>query len=214
MEYVILDMEWNQPISKKHYIKSPVNLVGEIIQIGAVKLDSNFCLTDTFKCNVSPKFYTSMNKIVEKITNITSEDLKAGLPMKEAISLFKDFCGNDFIFLTWGFDDVPILKANLKIHKINADWIPEFYNLQLIYTHQIPNEHRQIALETAVDAVAEQKKEAHDALNDAINTYAVCKHLDLSEGLKIYAKELITKEKKKVKVIKAKKRPIDMHPKS
>ena len=53
MEYIILDMEWNQPISKSQYIKEPVNLVGEIIQIGAVKLDSNFCVTDIFKCNIS-----------------------------------------------------------------------------------------------------------------------------------------------------------------
>ena len=42
MNYIVLDLEWNQPFSNKTAIKSPVFLKGEIVQIGAVKLDDSF----------------------------------------------------------------------------------------------------------------------------------------------------------------------------
>ena len=38
--YIILDLEWNQPLSPQRMIRDPFNLGGEIIQIGAVKVDS------------------------------------------------------------------------------------------------------------------------------------------------------------------------------
>ncbi len=39
MEYVAFDLEWNQPESAEEFIKEPISFPGEIIQIGAVKLD-------------------------------------------------------------------------------------------------------------------------------------------------------------------------------
>jgi len=38
MEYIVLDLEWNQPYDASMAIKEPVHLSGEIIQIGAVKI--------------------------------------------------------------------------------------------------------------------------------------------------------------------------------
>ena len=42
MNYVVLDMEWNQAISYSDMIKEPVFLTGEIIQIGAIMLNDEF----------------------------------------------------------------------------------------------------------------------------------------------------------------------------
>ena len=36
---IVLDLEWNQPFSMRSMITTPVRLHGEIIQIGAVKLN-------------------------------------------------------------------------------------------------------------------------------------------------------------------------------
>ena len=36
MNYIVLDMEWNQPFNMKSMIKKPLMLHGEIVQIGAV----------------------------------------------------------------------------------------------------------------------------------------------------------------------------------
>ena len=50
MSYVILDLEWNGSYSKVLH-----KFVNEIIEIGAVKLDENLKVIDTFKQLIKPK---------------------------------------------------------------------------------------------------------------------------------------------------------------
>ena len=85
MNYIILDLEWNQPFNMKIMVKEPVMLSGEIIQIGAVKLNERFHLVDTFKIMVTPKYYRTMHRKVSKLTNIKTEDLQYGFPFKKSI---------------------------------------------------------------------------------------------------------------------------------
>ena len=52
MQYIVLDLEWNQsPTGKKNTVSE---IPFEIIQIGAVKLDSNFNIIDEFNMNIRP----------------------------------------------------------------------------------------------------------------------------------------------------------------
>ena len=62
MNYIILDMEWNQPFYKERALLKPVYLRGEIVQIGAVKLDEKFQFVDSFKLSIRPRFYKKMKK--------------------------------------------------------------------------------------------------------------------------------------------------------
>lgn len=39
MEYIVMDMEWNQALTFSEMVKDPVFLAGEIIQIGAINDD-------------------------------------------------------------------------------------------------------------------------------------------------------------------------------
>lgn len=48
---IVLDLEWNQPFSMRSMITTPVRLHGEIIQIGAVKLNEQLEIVDTFNDN-------------------------------------------------------------------------------------------------------------------------------------------------------------------
>ncbi len=136
MNYIILDLEWNQPFSYKHMIRSPLPLYGEIIQIGAVKLDENYHILDTFKILVSPKFYRKIHKDVLKITNITSDDLQYGFGFEIAFKHFKKWCGEDFTFLIWGDSDIDVLKSNLRLYNLDIEWIPPTYNLQIVFDKQ------------------------------------------------------------------------------
>ena len=40
VNYIVLDLEWNQTLSPKLMIRDTFNLSGEIIQFGAVKIDN------------------------------------------------------------------------------------------------------------------------------------------------------------------------------
>ncbi|MBR5317084.1 MAG: exonuclease domain-containing protein [Lachnospiraceae bacterium] len=186
MNYIVLDLEWNQPYDKKSMVKTPVALHGEIIQIGAIKLDENYHIIDTFEIMVAPKHYRKILKKVSKLTKITNEDLKRGLKFPDAFEYFKKWCGEDFIFLTWGEDDIGILNSNIVLHKLDNAWVPSTYNIQVIFDSQITREKRQVSLSYAMEKIGESALEAHDAWNDAMNTVCVCKYLDMEKGLEEY----------------------------
>lgn len=186
MNYIVLDMEWNQPYCLKMRIEKPIVLHGEIVQIGAVKLDENFNVLDTFKIMVSPKYYTKMNKKVMKLTGITTQQLKYGLPFPSAVKKFKKWCGDDFVFITWGPDDARMLECNIEIHSLDKDWLPNTYDVQLIYDSQTEKLNKQISLLEAMENMAIPALEAHDALNDALNTACICQRLDMIKGIDEY----------------------------
>lgn len=168
-------------------VKTPVSLYGEIIQIGAVKLDENYHILDTFKIMVAPKHYRKMHNKVAKLTKITTEDLQYRFPFPVAFKYFKKWCGEGFSFLTWGSDDIRILNDNMVLHKLDTAWIPSTYNIQVIFNNQIIQEKRQVSLSYAMEKIGEPVLEAHDALHDARNTVCVCLHLDMVKGLAEYA---------------------------
>ena len=202
MHYIVLDMEWNQPWDMKKAIREPIYLKGEVIQIGAVKLDDKFNISDTFKVLISPVFYKKMHSKVSKLTKIKTSDLKNGLPFNEAFEQFKLWCGEDFVFLIWGWDDIPMLKDNMIVFGADVSWLPRWYNVQMIYDQQIARENRQHSLADAMDRVGETLIDAHDAFNDAYGTARVCLHLDMQKGFEEYVHIETKRRISKLKLIK------------
>jgi len=188
MKYIVLDLEWNQARSRNQMVEKPVKLVGEIIQIGAVRLNDSFMPEAQFRMNVCPKFYPKMHGKVSRITGLTAKDLENGVPFPEAFLALSHFCGDDFCFLTWGPDDVPILRDNLLLYALDDTWIPDSFDLQVLFGMQIAKEKRQFSLEEATASLGEEAFRAHDALGDAIGTSHICRHLDMEEGLRDYAR--------------------------
>ncbi len=190
MQYIVLDMEWNQAISPKQIVREPVLLTGEIVQIGAVKLDEHFNMTDTFKIMVTPQHYTKMHYRVAQLTKLKTDDLRSGVPFPEAMARFFDFCGGDCAILTWGPDDIPMLRLNMQLHGMETESLPKSYNIQPIFDSQITKENRQCSLSYALEKVGEVPFDAHDALNDAKSTALLCRHIDVAAGIEQYAQFL------------------------
>ena len=96
-------------------------------------------------------------------------------------------------FLTWGFDDIPILQRNLRAWNLQDDWCSDWYNVQILFCNETEQPVRQRSLEFAVDYYSiERDLSYHDALHDAIYTYRVCKKLDLDYGIEHY-QEILSK---------------------
>jgi len=192
MNYVILDMEWNKPISKQRTVRQPIHLHGEIIQIGAVKVNESFEIMDTFNIMVQPKYYTKMNKMVEELTDIHTENINSGVLFPDAASAFRNWCGSDSIILTWGNCDEKMLQDNLILHGLDYEWIPECFDAQLMFDDQITMENRCFPLNYAIYCLGIKPQPAHDALNDAINTLEVIRNLEVDswiEEKRIYRNE-------------------------
>ena len=110
MQYIVLDMEWNQPWPGSYAARKvlPVEIHGEIIQIGAVRMLEDGSIADEFQVLVRPKYYKKLNSRVAKLTGIRDSDLKErGLPFNDALQRFRDWIGGECIFLTW---DLMILR--------------------------------------------------------------------------------------------------------
>lgn len=184
-----MDMEWNQAMSAQSAVfnKLPIHLRGEIIQIGAVKLTDDLQPGEEFQIDVKPIYFRKMHYKVEKLTGFDKDRLEHGVGFVEAFTKFREFCGENCTFLTWGCDDKSIMEQNIIIHDLDWDWIDKWVNLQIIYNLQTQAGRNQTGLSIAMEHFEiEQTRVAHDALGDAYNTALVCSRLDLEEGLKQY----------------------------
>jgi inhibitor of KinA sporulation pathway (predicted exonuclease) len=188
MNYIVLDLEWNQPYNVKQMKIHPFPLTGEIIQIGAVKLNERFEMTDTFKLSVCPKFYTKLHEHVKKVTELSQKSLMEGCCFQTAAEQFREWCRDPFVFLTWGYDDIPMLLDNMNVHRLDTGWIPPYYNIQVIFHSQENVEKRQYSLQAVLDYFEVEKTvNAHDAFNDAFYTAQICAKLDMPKGIVEYA---------------------------
>ena len=86
MPYIVIDLEWNQAMSAKSSVFNhlPIHLRGEIIQIGAVKLNDDFTPGEEFQCDVSPVWFRKMHYKVKKLTGFDNDRLAHGLPFPTA----------------------------------------------------------------------------------------------------------------------------------
>ena len=190
MNYIVLDMEWNQPWPGSPSARKvlPVQIRGEIIQIGAVRLTEDQQVADEFQTLIKPKYYRRLNRRVSKLTGIKETQLREeGVPMQEVMARFQEWCGEEAVFLTWGFDDITILRENLRLYKIDESWVSSWYNAQMIFNAQTDGSNAQKALKTAMEIFGiEATRPAHDALGDAYHTALICARLDLKRGIAEY----------------------------
>ena len=198
MDYIVLDMEWNQPWPGSPSSRKvlPVQIRGEIIQIGAVRLTESGQVADEFQIMIKPKYYRHLNRRVSKLTGIKESRLREeGVPFPEAMERFKTWCGEDIVFLTWGFDDIGILRENMQLFNLPTDWTGRWYNAQMIFNAQTDGSNAQKALKTAMEIFGiEATRPAHDALGDAYHTALICAKLDLKKGANEYEEALKSHE--------------------
>ena len=195
MNYIIFDMEWNQPADLSMMVTDPLPVTGEIIEIGAVKLDDDFRIIDELRLFITPKYYTRLHKRIAALTGIRDQDLlNRGIPFPEAYAKFRAFCGEAFRFMTWSMSDVPMLIDNMLLHGIDVSDLPVCYDIQRIFGREIMRCNTRFALDAALGVLKERGDTAHDALNDSRNTALVLNHLDLDEYLEEYGAQVFAEQ--------------------
>lgn len=192
MEYIIIDLEWNQATHKTMHLRRDLNLRGEVIQIGAVKINERYEIMGTFNKFIKPIVFSKMNPYVSNLLMLTDEDLAYCNNFPIVYREFLDWCGDDYVLLAWGNDDSYILNDNLKIHSFDAG-MNEFLDLQKIYG-RISGVAKglQVSLDNALLSYGVNNQlMRHDALGDAMNTMIVARHAGLLAEV-----DKLTKKKK------------------
>lgn len=190
MQLIIFDLEWNIGYQPKtfDYHGAEQTLRGEIIQIGAVKVDGAGRLLERFSITMRPRIFRKLQHRIARVTGMTQRQLDEGTPIREGLGRFLNWCGPDAALAEWGLDDVPVLKQNLYLNGYDESWPQQWYDLQQIFLAQRPRgEGEGMTLESVVERLGLPMEEPfHDALSDAVYTAAVCRCIDLAAGLAAY----------------------------
>lgn len=178
MEYIVLDLEWNQ--SSNLSLENP-KLPFEIIEIGAVKLDEQFNIVDEYESLVKPRLYKRLHYKIRDMLNYDENDLKKGRPFDVVCREFLKWCGNEYIFCTWGPLDLNNLQSNMDYYYMKKLSYPlKYYNIQDIFSDLADKEHNSSKLEKAVTSLGiEKDKPFHYAINDARYTAYVLSKLNV-----------------------------------
>lgn len=194
MNYIIFDLEWNQPLPTERSDALPH---GEIIQLGFIVADDTLSVIHREEITIKPTCYRKMNPYVSNLTGIKQSDINAGVSFNTAMSSLSLFFADDTVLITWGDDDMPILHENIRYNKADDLILPPHYNLQRIFAAQTKSVMRQTGLKSAAEALGiTDDIKAHDALNDAYMTYLIASKLDIAKGISEYSVPLPVKRER------------------
>lgn len=174
MEYIVLDLEWNQGNSRREELKP--DLPFEIIEIGAIKLDEKRNVIGSFHRIIRPVVYPRLFEMTRKLLDVSEKDLEQGVGFVEAAREFFNWCGKEYRFCTWGLSDLGVLQQNLDYFHVSyqLEYPLYYYDVQQLYSIAFDGMKGLRSLEYAVRAlVLPIERPFHGALYDAEYTAEV-----------------------------------------
>ena len=171
MNYVIMDLEWNQSSTGQEEVSKLLPF--EIIEIGAIKLNRDRKMVDEFSELVKPQVYHEMHRVTRKLIHLQMEQLEQGQPFTDVMEQFRDWCGNDYIFCTWGPLDLTELQRNIRYYHLEplSDGPIKFLDVQKLFSIAYEDRKSRRTLEYAIDYLDIEKDiPFHRAFSDAYYT--------------------------------------------
>lgn len=190
MQFIIIDLEWNNTYSRKQQ-----GFFNEIIEIGAVKLNTSLEQTGTFSQVIRSQVGKKLRSSVKKLTNISNDEMRSGELFTKTFSHFRKWVGEDeTVFFTWGDSDIRVLYENYRyLNGINTiPFLTDYCDLQACY-HKVCNVNTgmQAGLSTAAlnvgldpDAYAH-----HRALDDSLLTADIFRRIYNPDIFKTFYKK-------------------------
>lgn len=180
MNYVVFDLEWNQCPDGKE--KENPRIPFEVIEVGAVKLDSQYKIIDSYQEFIKPRVYRWLHNRTKELLHMEYKEVRdRGRPFQEVIQEFFQWCGPECSFCTWGNQDLMELQRNMKYYGI-LEWLPGpvfYYDVQKLFSIDREDGKSRKSLEYAIDYLKLNKDmEFHRALADARYTAEILQNLD------------------------------------
>jgi inhibitor of KinA sporulation pathway (predicted exonuclease) len=170
LDYIILDIEFN---GRKFASDLPM----EVIEIGAVRLDSSLRLKDEFASLIKPVYFSKLNSFIKKKTGIPQEDIDRADSFSRVIAAFRAWLNRSesFLLVTWGGEDLKRIVYDTRMHKLDdSDWLSVHYFDLLKGYIRYKNVTNDVSVEAALlDLGISGEGSAHRALDDARMTAEV-----------------------------------------
>lgn len=174
MNYIILDLEWNQSNTGEE--QEAERLPFEIIEIGAIKANDECVMISEFSELIKPQVYGEMHHITSQLIHMQMQELERGNPFADVTERFLEWCGEDYIFCTWGSVDLTELQRNMKFYKMTplSDGPIAYLDIQKLFSITYEDRKSRRALEYAIDFLEIEKDiPFHRAFSDAYYTAKV-----------------------------------------
>lgn len=183
MNYIILDLEWNTA-----YSKTLGQFINEIIEFGAVKLNENLEIIDSFSSFVKPQIEKKLRSRVKTLTNITNQDVENAETFKTVCDRFTKWIGDteESVIMSWGEMDIRALMSNCNYFygDFVVPFVKYYMDLQAYFMLMkgLPKGN-QIGLSNAATMIDLNPDEFvhHRALNDS-ELSAICFKAVFDEG--------------------------------
>lgn len=202
MDYIVLDIEFN---GRKFASKHPM----EVIEIGAVRLDSSLQFKDEFTSLIKPIYFSTLNSFIKKKTGIPQEEIDVAPRFPKVITEFREWLDRStdgVLLLTWGGEDMKRIIQDVRMHKMDDGyWMAAtYYDLLkgILHARGLKND---VSVEGAMALLGlEPGEPAHRALGDARMTSdifrAVFHELDFSRAQLYKDTYSNARERKTVKI--------------
>lgn len=184
MNYIVLDLEWNQcPYGKS---REDSTLPFEIIEIGAVKLDDHLSRVSEFHEIIRPVLYKRLHHCTRSVIHMTEKDMEGRRTFPQVFTDFMSWCGEDPVFCTWGPGDLTELERNvawnIRRERLSDTWpfpYPFFFrDIQKIFSYTYEDHKARRSLKWAVEYLGiPLDEEFHDAYSDALYTARIMEKL-------------------------------------
>lgn len=178
--FIVLDLEWNQSAGGK--TSAVEHLPFEIFEIGAVKLDENRKKIGEFHQLIKPCVYRQMHHVISEVTHVSIEELeREGESFPKAAADFLAWCGEDYVFCTWGSMDLTEFQRNMVYHGMDLLFSRPllFYDVQKLYSILYSDGKTRESLDEAVDFFGLRKDVPfHRALEDAEYTGKILEKIE------------------------------------
>lgn len=169
-QHIILDFEMN-PVSKKNK-EARRGLGREIIEIGAVKLNSRYEVVDKFSCLIKPEYSSGIADYITKLTGIRTNDVYDAVNFEDALNLFNEWIGEgrNRIY-SWSDADLRQIRTECEYKKLMYPKnITRWVDFQILFPKLMGlNDKSLMGLSDAANwyGIDMDCKAAHRALYDA-----------------------------------------------
>ena len=179
MEYIVLDLEWNQ--SPRGKAGERRGMPFEIIEIGAVKLDESMAVLSQFDEVIKPAVYRQLHHKTKEILHLEMEELAKARSFKAVAEDFFRWCGDDYMMCTWGSMDLTELQRNLNFFRVKNSMKKPllYYDVQKLFSILYEDGKSRRSLRDAVEYLEiEEDIPFHRAIDDTLYTVKILQKMD------------------------------------
>ena len=170
-QYVIIDLEMCKIFDEK--IIKEKDFKTEIIEIGAVVVNENLEITDSFKQYVSPQ-YGLLDEYITNLTGVKYSDIQNASNFNESIEQFLQWIPKDSVIVSWSDNDKNQIEKELQLKDINLiefdNYFDTWEDCQQEFSEKMNAKKIYSLSEALVIADIDYDENIHDALVDAHNT--------------------------------------------